>query len=233
MYDVDAFERQVAGEALRMAGPSEPVDDPAIFTAINATQSRTWRFRTMFNATKFVVAGAILALFGSFLLAGVVTEPAREVPSAAAPGLGVAVSGTFGGLWPSPEPSSVYKSGGFVVGSYDLDGVPTDFDDDRLDGIMIGRADTAFYGPDVAVLEGPITITNENGAWSGDIRGAGVTAGDWVVVIRLDGSGAYAGLSATLIPNADGSVPGSAAGVIYASDDLDPNQRPEATTVAE
>ena len=91
----------------------------------------------------------------------------------------------------------------------------------------------AFYGPDVVVLGGPIAITNENGAWSGDIRGAGVSADEWVVVIRLDGSGAYAGLSATLIPSSGWSDPGAAAGVIYAHEDLDPNQRPAATPVAE
>ena len=32
----------------------------------------------MFNATKFVVAGAIVALFGGFLLAGVLTQPSDE-----------------------------------------------------------------------------------------------------------------------------------------------------------
>ena len=117
MYDVTAFERQVADEARRMAGPSEPVDDAAILTGITATQSPKWRFQTMFNATKFVVAGAIVALFGSLLLAGILTEQAREVPSSAAPGLGVAVSGTLGEPWASPEPSSVYQSDGFVAGS--------------------------------------------------------------------------------------------------------------------
>lgn len=76
MHDVNAFERQVADEALRMAGPPEPVDDAAIFTAIaatTATRSPKWRFQSMFSATKFVIAGAIVALFGGFLLAGLLT----------------------------------------------------------------------------------------------------------------------------------------------------------------
>ena len=34
MYDVNAFECQVADEALRMAGPSEPVDDAAVHQAM-------------------------------------------------------------------------------------------------------------------------------------------------------------------------------------------------------
>ncbi len=42
---------------------------PTIFTA---------RFPSVFSATRFVVAGAIVALFGGFLLAGVVTRPRDE-----------------------------------------------------------------------------------------------------------------------------------------------------------
>ena len=41
-------------------------------------QSPKWRFQSMFSATKFVVAGAIVALFGGFLLAGVLTQPSEE-----------------------------------------------------------------------------------------------------------------------------------------------------------
>ena len=37
----------------------------------------------MFSATKFVVAGAIVALFGGFLLAGVLTQPSDEMAPAA------------------------------------------------------------------------------------------------------------------------------------------------------
>jgi hypothetical protein len=38
----------------------------------------TWRFGSMFSATKFVVAGAIVALFGGILLAGILTQPSDE-----------------------------------------------------------------------------------------------------------------------------------------------------------
>ncbi len=85
MDDMNAFERQVVGQIRRFAGPSRPVDDAAIFTAITATRSPKWRFRSMFSATKFVVAGAIVALFGGFLLAGVLTQPSEDrVPAAGA-----------------------------------------------------------------------------------------------------------------------------------------------------
>ena len=42
-----------------------------------------WRFGSMFSATKYVVAGAIVALFGGFLLAGVLTQQDGEVLPAA------------------------------------------------------------------------------------------------------------------------------------------------------
>ena len=70
MDEMDAFDRQLASVVLRRVGPSAPVDDAAIFSAITATQSPKWRFQSMFSATKFVVAGAIVALFGGFLLRG-------------------------------------------------------------------------------------------------------------------------------------------------------------------
>jgi hypothetical protein len=38
----------------------------------------------MFSATKFVIAGAIVALFGGFLLSGVLTQPSEEAVPAAA-----------------------------------------------------------------------------------------------------------------------------------------------------
>ena len=72
MDDMQAFDKQLASVILERVGPSEPVDDAAIFTTITA-QSHKWRFPSMFSAAKFVVAGAIVALFGGFLLAGILT----------------------------------------------------------------------------------------------------------------------------------------------------------------
>ena len=40
----------------------------------------TGRFQSMFSATKFVVAGVIVALFGGFLLTGLLTQPRDEQP---------------------------------------------------------------------------------------------------------------------------------------------------------
>ena len=79
MDDMSAFERQVAGEMLRRAGPVRRVDDAAIFTAITATQSPRWRVQAVFGVTRFVVAGVIVALFGGFLLARLpTTQPSEE-----------------------------------------------------------------------------------------------------------------------------------------------------------
>ena len=88
MDDMNALQRQVTVELDELMGPARPVDDAAIFTAITATQSPKWRFQSMFSATKFVVAGAIVALFGGFLLAGVLTQPSEE----AVPAVGASAS---------------------------------------------------------------------------------------------------------------------------------------------
>jgi hypothetical protein len=91
MDDMNAFERQVARDAARDVGPVRPVDDLAIFNAITTTQSPKWRFQSMFGATKFVVAGVIVALFGGFLLSGVLTQPSDE----SAPAVGASASASL------------------------------------------------------------------------------------------------------------------------------------------
>jgi hypothetical protein len=73
MHDDNAFERQVRDEALRVAGPSQPVDDGAIFGAVTASQSPRWRPRPLFTAVRFVVAATLVALFGGILLRGLLT----------------------------------------------------------------------------------------------------------------------------------------------------------------
>lgn len=83
MHDMTAFERQVAGELVRRAGPVRTVHDAAIFNSITAFHSPKVTLHTMFSATKFVLAGAIVALFGGFLMAGVLTQPSDESAPAA------------------------------------------------------------------------------------------------------------------------------------------------------
>ena len=83
MDDLTPFDRQIAAEFLRDAGPSEPVDDLAIYEAVTAaSRSHRWGF-TMFSALKFMAAAAIVALFGGFLLAGILTTQQEESAPAA------------------------------------------------------------------------------------------------------------------------------------------------------
>ena len=85
MDDTTAFDRQIATEVLREVGPLEPVNDLALFnTILAATQSPKWRVQSMFSATKFVVAGVIVALFGGFLFATVLPQhnDQRPIPGA-------------------------------------------------------------------------------------------------------------------------------------------------------
>jgi hypothetical protein len=85
MDDMNPFEQQVAAEVAREMRPSRPVDAVAVIAAVDAVRSPRWRFQTMFSATKFLVAGAIVALFGGFLLSGVMTQqPSDEPPPPAA-----------------------------------------------------------------------------------------------------------------------------------------------------
>jgi len=94
MDDMNVFERQLADESLRIVGPSRPVNDAAIFTAITTTQSPKWRFQSVLSATKLVAAVVIVALSGGFVL----TSTLRQGPddgqelSAAATAPAVSVS---------------------------------------------------------------------------------------------------------------------------------------------
>jgi hypothetical protein len=115
MDDMTAFERQVAGEFVRRAGPVRPVNAAAIFTAITATQSPRLAFQSMFSATRFVVAGAIVALFGGLLLAGMLTQPSDDrLPAVgASPSSPAATVGD-----PTGPPGSVFVDGGAITVDY-------------------------------------------------------------------------------------------------------------------
>ncbi len=77
MNDMNTFEQQLASGLDQLAGPRRSVDAIAISRGV-ISQSPKWRFQSMFSAAKFVVAGAVVALFGGFLLAGVLTQPSEE-----------------------------------------------------------------------------------------------------------------------------------------------------------
>ena len=99
MDDNNAFEHRVAGEMMRRAGPTFPVDDAAIWTTIIATNAPKPRFKAIFGAVRFVVAGVIVAAFGGLLLTVVLTQPPGQVT---APAVGSTTS--------SPPPPTILTS---------------------------------------------------------------------------------------------------------------------------
>jgi hypothetical protein len=79
MDDMNAFERQVARDALRDAGPSRPVDAAAIFArSVPASGSLGRRFQSLFGATRLAFAAAVVALFGAVLFLGLVANREDE-----------------------------------------------------------------------------------------------------------------------------------------------------------
>ena len=88
MDDMTAFERQLAAELGRMAGPGRRTDAMAMVRAVSTPSSR-WRFQSTFDALKFVVAGVIVALFSGFVLIGVLAQPPSEE---SVPGVGASAS---------------------------------------------------------------------------------------------------------------------------------------------
>jgi hypothetical protein len=82
MDDIATFERRVAAEVIREMGPSEPVDDAAIYHAITATGSPRWRSLRTSSATRLLVAAVVVALFGGFLMIAQPADQAVTVPGA-------------------------------------------------------------------------------------------------------------------------------------------------------
>lgn len=99
MDPISAFEQQLARVAAEMAGPVRPVDAMALVRSAQAGPVGLWSvvlrgFRgattpaergfTMSSALKVVVAAAIVALFGGFLLTGILTTPREDEMAPAA-----------------------------------------------------------------------------------------------------------------------------------------------------
>jgi hypothetical protein len=74
MTDMTAFESLIAQDVRDEVGPAETINALAIARKARADSTR-WRFPSVFSALKFVAAGVIVALFGGFLFAGILTEP--------------------------------------------------------------------------------------------------------------------------------------------------------------
>ena len=98
MDELTPFERRLAAELDRMAGPGRRIDAPAMVRAVS-TRSPRWRFPAMFGAARFAVAAAV-ALAGAFVLSGVIPRPRSDDPPPA-----------IGAASPSPVTTEALLSG--------------------------------------------------------------------------------------------------------------------------
>ena len=175
MDDMDAFERQVADEVLRGAAPPRPVDVASVFAAIPATtRSPRWRFQTMFSATKFVVAGAVVALFGGFLLAGVLTTQPSDDRFAAqeetAPATAASwVTGTVQFAPSCVDPERTTTVGLTIERGYFCEPQTWESDDPRLGGsaTLVWNADVYWFETErYSVINALYDIQGEAGGWT-------------------------------------------------------------------
>jgi hypothetical protein len=131
MTDMDALDRLIATEVERASAPSRPVDDAAIFAAITASRTPRLRLGFAFSAAKYVMAIGILALFGGFLLTGILSTPeVVEDPAAESESPSPAV--VFGG-------GSAFPTGTFVS----EDGTTLEF---REDGTCVRAGTPCTFG---------------------------------------------------------------------------------------
>jgi hypothetical protein len=70
MEEMSAFERQIARLVQHSTTPPRSVDAMPILRIATATSATRWQTQPLFSATKLVLAGAITAVFGGLLLAG-------------------------------------------------------------------------------------------------------------------------------------------------------------------
>ena len=152
----------------------------------------------MFSATKFIVAGAIVALFGGFLLAGVLTtQPTQPQPPAASTESTVADR--------TIEPNGEFS--GRVNFQRQMGGSkyafrPWEMSDPRLDGEWVILTTESWIPsdsvPEPRVYNASFRIENEDGAWeelpSLELEFADGTSSTKTSV--LIGEGDYEGLTA-------------------------------------
>jgi hypothetical protein len=163
MDDMTAFERQVAGEFVRRAGPVRPVDAASIFVTLDAAQPHRWRFAPVFSAARFIVAGVFVALFGGVLLAGLLTQSDRDAGPA----------GTVGSPI-TPEPARTEASAPL---GWERVAIPSGVDP---------RAPLRSSGTRlIASGESGVRVSGDGSDWA-DPRGGGVLAAyDGTLLVRV------------------------------------------------
>jgi hypothetical protein len=185
------------------------------------------RTQTMFSPAKAIVAGALVFGIGGVLLIAQPFEPqgsalpGATTDSAIDPCATPIVYVTGHVIWGREEPGTKHFSSG---GSQRIRGqvyVNTmDLDDDRLDGPGTTSLDWDITGggsSNDTIRRGSIHIENEAGAWEGPFTGIGQYQA-LRNALSLTGSGAYEGLSATLLHVSNDDVGGVIEGAIYPTD---------------
>jgi hypothetical protein len=210
MDDRNAFDRQIAREVLIGAGPTEPVDDLAVFDAvITATESPKWRFwprampsahgdnptvtgrtYTMFSPVNAIIAGAIVALGSLLLVAQPLGQQEVSVPGALPEGGAVLVTITQDCAFSSGECT-------FTASDPRLTGPGTM----KITRVVSTNEATPILAWGEYTLDGP------DGTWSGYNYGVADDEGSAHVSMVLSGAGAYEGwqyVASGIDPGADG-----------------------------
>ncbi|MGI9642242.1 MAG: hypothetical protein ACR2N9_05615 [Acidimicrobiia bacterium] len=206
MHDMNAFEQQIAREVVAEAGPEPRFDAMSVSRSVT-THSPTRRFQSMFSATKLVVAGAVVALFGGFLLSGVLTtqQSDPQPPAAAASATASAspapvpvttVTGRYGVDFDvDPGPTTTALPGGGERSISLFPHLPIEVSDPRIDGNVLLQEIVDDH-PDVRYRMMNLRLETADGAWQaepvtsiddGSTPGA-ISDTFWV------GEGAYEGL---------------------------------------
>jgi hypothetical protein len=166
------------------------------------------RTPSVLSTFRFAAAAAVVALFGGFLLSGILTSPRGEE---AAPAVATASSSptsaparvvvdvrwsSYSDLGTVVQPGSAYGLIDGATGSMTWDAT-----DSRLSGVATYSGRQYVYpelygdGLDVAVW----TVTNDEGTWRGESRGIdSFDADSNVATVILTGEAAYEGLTAYL-----------------------------------
>ena len=183
MHDLNELERMVAAELQRDAGPVLPVDDRAVFESVSASGRPRWN-TSVLRFASYLAAGVIVALFGGFMLVGVVTQPTGD-------GIPVAPGGSA-----SPEGTlSVGPTHAPVTDASDLSAAVSDPKEDEVQfktPLATAIAVVALASPAAAQVELaptqftgqstlPQTVTEGSRAWlDGAVRGHDrIITSDW------------------------------------------------------
>jgi len=228
MNETNDFERLIADVTREAMGPTRPVDVETVThsaaTSVSVPRAsvvtrpagldpigRPERGLSMFSAVKLVTAASIIALFGGFLMAGLIDPPDEAVPPAAeSPSSEVSfdpetmkMSRASGEVWyPKRLEPGVASMSDLRSHSHDqLWNYPLNLDDPRLSGQVTAynnydQFSLVSAGGSDTLMTGGLRIDNDDGSWTGQL--SGFSDDLWRFTAWLEGDGAYEGMGAVL-----------------------------------